>query len=116
MVGFTSYYFISNMLSQNDDKDAIAIAPDLHKVIFENDTFRVLDVIVPPGAKAEMHWHPENVSYIATAGILRFTKPDGTTRDIDLVIGQVTAPGEGSHIVENIGITEVRAIQVELKK
>jgi len=97
-------------------EDAITIAPDLHKIIFENDKIRVLKVTVPPGAKAAMHWHPENINYILAPGKLTFTKPDGSTSEVMLVEGQVTSsPIASSHEVENIGDTEVQTIQVEMK-
>lgn len=103
------------MLLKNNDIDAVAIAPDLHKIIFENDKIRVLDVVVPPGAHADMHWHPENVGYVVAPGKLKFTKPDSTSVEAELKTGQVTNAGENSHIVDNIGNTTVQVIQVELK-
>ncbi|HEU5122079.1 MAG TPA: hypothetical protein VFT59_04485 [Candidatus Saccharimonadales bacterium] len=48
-------------------------------------------------------------------GKLRFTKPDGSTVDIDLTEGQITSSSESSHAVENIGDSEVQTVQVELK-
>ena len=96
--------------------DAVAAAPEVHAVLLENATFRVLDVRVPPGAKTKMHSHPENVSYVLKGGKMRFIAPDGSTKEIELTHGQVTAPGPGAHVVENIGATEVQVIQVELKR
>ena len=103
------------MLPKNNEIDAVTIAPDLHKVIFENDKVRVLDVVVPPGAHADMHWHPENVGYVVASGKLKFTKPDGTSVEVELKGGQVTNAGENSHIVDNIGETTAHVVQVELK-
>ncbi len=101
------------MLDHTDD--AVAIAPHLHHVIFENEKMRVLKVTVKPGDKAAMHWHPENINYILAPGKLRFTKQDGSTVDIELTKGQVTSSPESSHAVENISDTEVQTVQVELK-
>ena len=95
--------------------NAVSIAPHIHEVIFENDKLRVLKVKVKPGDQAAMHWHPENINYILQPGKLRFTKPDGAVVDIELETGQVTSSPESSHAVENIGVTEVQTIQVELK-
>lgn len=105
---------MSNNISDHTD-DAVTIAPHLHEVIFENDKMRVLKVTVKPGDKADMHWHPENINYILRPGKLRFTKPDGSTADIELTEGQVTSSPESLHAVENIGETEVQTVQVELK-
>lgn len=104
---------MSNISDHTDD--AVTIAPHLHEIIFENDKMRVLKVTVKPGDKADMHWHPENINYIVSPGRLRFTKPDGSTVDVDLADGQVTSSPESSHAVENIGETEVQTVQVELK-
>ncbi len=97
------------------ENDAVSIAPEVHKVVLENDSIRVLDVIVPPGYKALSHWHPKNNCYVIDGGKLHFTLPDGTAKDAELVKDQVTQ-GEGEHIVENIGDTTVRVIQIEFKK
>jgi mannose-6-phosphate isomerase-like protein (cupin superfamily) len=95
--------------------DAVTIAPHIHQVIFENEKFRVLKVTVRPADKADMHWHPENINYILKPGTLRFAKPDGSKMDVELTDGHVTSSPESSHSVENIGITEVQTIQVEMK-
>jgi len=51
-----------------------------------------------------------------TAGVLRFTNEKGEARDIDLKSGQITqSDGEVNHIVENIGTTELLALQIEFK-
>lgn len=101
---------------QDEHKDdAINVAPQLHSVIFEDDKMRVLKVLVKPGDKANMHWHPKNINYILTGGILRFEKEDGSLTDVELAVGQVTSSPESSHGVENIGDTIVETVQVELK-
>lgn len=102
-------------LQEEHKDDAVNVAPHIHEIVFEDDKLRVLKVIVEPGAKAEMHWHPHNINYITKGGKLHFNKPDGTSVDIDLVEGQVTSAGESEHAVENIGDTTVETVQVELK-
>lgn len=94
--------------------DAVGAAPEVHKTVFENESIRILDVVVPPQHKTQNHWHPKNTGYVIVPGTLRFTLPDGTVKDVALSAGQVTQ-GEGSHIVENISNSEVRVIQVEFK-
>lgn len=98
----------------NHQDDAVGAAGEVHKAVFENDKIRVLDVVVPKGYKSPSHWHPKNMGYVLTAGKLRFTLPDGVVKDVALSEGQVTS-GEGSHIVENIGETTVRVLQIEFK-
>ena len=104
------------ILQQTHKDDAINIAPDLHTVIYEDDKMRVLKVIVPSGATADMHWHPHNINYVLGGGTLEFTKPDGSVVDVDLSEGQVTsATTDIFHAVKNIGDETVETIQVELK-
>ena len=98
----------------NHDDDAVGNAPEIHKAVFENETIRVLDVVVPPRHKTLPHWHPNNIGYVLSPGRLRFTLTDGTVRDAELSVGQVTH-GSGEHIVENVGGSEVRVIQIEFK-
>jgi quercetin dioxygenase-like cupin family protein len=101
----------------NDDQidDIVEIAPEQHKVLFENAQIRMLKVTVKPGDKVAMHRNPENVNYILKPGTLRLTSADGTVQEVDLTEGQVIPAPVGSHAVENIGDTEVQTIGVELK-
>lgn len=96
--------------------DAVTTAPHMHKVVFENDKVRVLEVLVKPKDKAAMHGHPENIVYVIKPGLLRFTNQQGEIKDVNLETGQITSSGENFHEVENIGDTELFAIQVEFKK
>ncbi len=95
--------------------DIIAIAPDQHEVIFENDHIRMLKVTVKPGDKVGLHRNPENVNYILRPGTLRLINPDSTSIDVDLTEGQVIPAPEGQHAVENVGDSEVQTICVEMK-
>ena len=102
-------------IQDKNPNDAVNIAPHIHSVIFEDNKMRVLKVIVKPGDKAAMHWHPQNINYILSSGTLRFTKEDDSSADVELIEGQVTSSPESSHAVENIGDTTVETVQVELK-
>lgn len=99
----------------NQADDIIAIAPEIHKVIFENDRIRMLKVTVQPGDKVGMHKNPENINYILKPGTLRFTSPDGSTQDVELTEGQVIPAPESEHAVENVGTTVVQTLGIELK-
>ncbi len=101
------------MFLEHED-DAVSAAGDVHENIFENEKIRVLDVHVPLQYKSASHWHPKNMSYVLQSGQLRIVLPDGTIKDVILSEGQVNQ-GEGMHIVENIGDTEIRIIQIEFK-
>ena len=95
------------------DNNAVAIAPEVHTILFEDGRVRVLNVLLPTGQKTKMHWHPENISYILQGGKMRVTKSDNSTIKIELVSGAVLTGKEGEHIVENIGDSDIRTVQVE---
>jgi len=99
----------------NTPDDIVKISPEVHRVLFENDVIRVLEVSVSPGTKVPMHTNPENVNYIVKPGTLRLFEPDGSSVDLDLAERQVIPAPVGRHAVENVGSTEVRTICIELK-
>jgi oxalate decarboxylase/phosphoglucose isomerase-like protein (cupin superfamily) len=95
--------------------DALTMAPEVHKLLFENEEVRVLDVCLSVAGKTENHWHPRNISYILQGGKMKVTKPIGNTSEIQLMSGEIVPGVEGEHIVENIGDTDIHTIQIEFK-
>jgi oxalate decarboxylase/phosphoglucose isomerase-like protein (cupin superfamily) len=95
--------------------DAVKIAPEVHSVEFEDDKIRVLDVNLPAGKKAGMHWHPRSFSYVVSGGEMSIEKPDGTVLNVKLEDGAGLSGVEDEHAVENIGITDIHTIQIEFK-
>lgn len=97
-------------------QDAVKVAPESYKVLFENDDVRVLDVRLKKGGVSEMHSHPKSVAYCLNNSKLRFTFPGGKNENVDFRIGQAVWLDPLSHSVENVGSDEMRAVMVELKK
>lgn len=70
-----------------DGFDAVQAAPNSHKVIFENELVRVLEVTVPPSGTTEpMHHHRWPSFFLSwdTGGKtphVRYLRPDGSVRD-----------------------------------
>lgn len=95
--------------------DAVKIAPNAYKVVFENDRVGVLESRMSPGSKSEMHSHPAVVGIGVIAGKYRFTSPDGQTMEADMPAGHTLYMDPVDHATENIGDTESLAILVELK-
>lgn len=93
--------------------DAVTVAPQFHKIVFANESVRVLEVVVPAGAKTKMHWHPKNIFYPLSDGTLRITKQDGSTTDVPLVSGTIKNNEEGMHMVENAGQEPIAGLQIE---
>ena len=109
-----------------DERDAVAAAPESHRVLLENDNVRVLEVVIRPGEREPAHTHrwpsvmmvtePARLRYYGAEGELLFEsppRPDGwqapTEQDADWM-----GP-EGLHSVENIDDRPFRALRVELK-
>ncbi|MGB6476376.1 MAG: hypothetical protein WBF04_20180 [Candidatus Sulfotelmatobacter sp.] len=126
VVGALSAGFLLGQTTSNSDKwwtpenDALASAPQNHKLLFENDEVRVLEVTVPPGVREPLHAHryPSVLYYVSSAHMKEYSpgiaavdhprKEDG---------GVVFLPIGPPHQMENMETTKpLRAIRVELKK
>jgi len=86
-----------------------------YKVVFENDSVRVLRVTYGPYEKSVMHDHPDGVVVLLTDFSGRFTLPDGKTVDLSgKTGGSGWSPG-GKHLPENLADKAYELILVELK-
>lgn len=95
----------------------LKVAPKSAKVVFENDTVRVVLVTMRKGEKIPMHSHNKGFSYSLNAGKIRSTRPDGKSGMIKVKNGDSSwsdKDGEETHAVENLGAT-LRELCVELK-
>jgi beta-alanine degradation protein BauB len=97
-------------------EDAVRVAPESYKVLFENNDVRVLDVRLKKGGNSQMHSHPKSVVYCLNDSKAKFTFPGGKSDSVDLKAGQTVWLDAVSHSVENTGPDEMRAVLVELKK
>lgn len=108
-----------------DSLDAVAAAPKFHRVLFENERVRVLEVTVGPHEREPVHTHrwpsvlyKEQVGkgrYYDAAGQLAHDSTTPYRKGPDLVRARWQAP-EGPHAVENIDEVADRFIRVELKQ
>jgi quercetin dioxygenase-like cupin family protein len=78
-------------------QDAVKVAPDIYKVLLENDAVRVLEIRMKQGAKSEMHSHPRSVAIVLNNSQAKFTFPDGKSDVLDLKRGQAMWLGAVSH-------------------
>ncbi|MFQ6026944.1 MAG: cytoplasmic protein [Dehalococcoidia bacterium] len=95
--------------------DAVSVAPDLYKVLFENDRVRVLETRYGPGIKSDMHSHPDLVAVAVTPLKAKLTLADGQSLDMDLQSGEAVFVDGQEHTVENTSTSELQVILVELK-
>ncbi len=96
--------------------DFVAAAPDVARILLENDEVRVIEYNLAPGAKDNWHTHPAKVSYVVAGGDMRIHLADGTSFDVTEKDGDAAwSEALGKHYVENIGKTPIRIVLVEVK-
>ena len=105
--------------------DGVKVAPETHKVIFENEHVRVLEVTIPPHSKEPVHTHclPSTL-YFEQIGDIIVRDPDGKliadSRQMKESDKQkppfvLWNPGEGPHSDENPSDLPIKIIQIENK-
>jgi quercetin dioxygenase-like cupin family protein len=97
-------------------QDAAKVAPEIVRVVFENERARGLEVISKAGAKIPMHSHAQHVLVALSPCKFRSTSPDGKVSEVELKAGEVRWGDATTHAVENISGAECRLVDVELKK
>jgi len=105
-----------------DELDGVAVAPDNHKVIFENDQVRVLETTIAAGDVTPLHTHlAPTVMYVLSGSHFIRRDEDGATMvdtraNPDFVLPKVLfAASTPRHTIENTGADDLVVIGVELK-
>ena len=98
-----------------DPLDPIRAAPDTHKLAFENQFVRVLDVHVPPGKTEPRHRHPRGLSVYFTDWDVKVTVDGGQPEVRRRTAGSFAWSDAVVHTVENAGKTEGHILRIELK-
>ena len=112
--------FLTGISAANDVAPIGSVAaPDVYKVIAENDQFRVLRATWQPGQEDSMHSHPgDRVSLFHNDCELHFTNADGSTRVGKPRAGKArvrTSEAQHGHVAKNIGDSVCVITIVELK-
>jgi len=92
-----------------DARDAVAVAPDTHKVLIDNETIRILDVNLPAGSKEPAH------SRVWPAIIIQDAARPGApseVRNFESRWQEARALDQGG----NSGKTAVHYLEIDLKK
>jgi quercetin dioxygenase-like cupin family protein len=97
------------------DYDAVSVAPEVYRVIFENERVRVLDVTAEPGEKSPMHGHPDSVMHALSDAAIVVTPEQGESHRAEVAAGTTFWNAATTHSVENVGTGKVHFIRVELK-
>jgi hypothetical protein len=103
--------------------DALAAAPEHHRLLLENEAVRVLLTRIPAGEATAVHTHRwPNVQHVLSSSDFVRRDADGNTQ-FDSRIGNARPAVSATmwsdplppHSVENVGDDELRVIMVELK-
>ena len=98
-----------------DPLDPVRVAGDTHRLAFENQFVRVLDVHLPPGKIEPRHRHPHGMSVYFTDWEAKVT-PDGQPAEVHPRKAGTFAWNEAViHTVQNAGNTEGHILRIELK-
>ncbi len=106
-----------------DSLDALAAAPDYHRLLLEHDHVRVLEVCIKPGQIVPVHTHrwPSVVHVKSASDFLRRDAEGKLVFDSRSAGAPQKAPDVAwtpplpPHSVENIGASEIHLVSVELK-
>ena len=96
-------------------QDPAKVDPKHCKVEFENAQVRVLHWTTGPHEKTPMHGHPAYVSIFLTDNDVKYTLPDGTTKESHNKAGGTSWNAGGKHSSESLSDKPNEVIQVELK-
>lgn len=106
----------------HDELDGVAVAPENHRVIFENDMVRVLETTIASGDVTPLHTHlaPTVMYVLSGSHFIRRDEHGATMLDTraspDFVLPRVLfSASTPRHTIENTGIDDLVVIGVELK-
>jgi beta-alanine degradation protein BauB len=97
-------------------QDPLKAAPDMYRLLWENERVRVMEVTFKPGQKIAEHSHPDHFVYVLEAGTLEIHKPAGPVSNATVKVGDVLWIPAETHWAVNTGSTTVRLVVNELKE
>jgi quercetin dioxygenase-like cupin family protein len=106
---------LSRAQSSNDPLDPVRVAPDTHKVAFENAFVRVLEVRIPPGSIEPRHRHPHGLSVYFTDWAAKVTVDGKEPQVNQRKTGTFAWSDAVIHTVQNVGKAEGHVLRIELK-
>lgn len=103
-------------MSFKRELDAVMVSPETHKVVFENDKLRVVEVTIQPGQKEPLHTHPyKNVMIVENPSTITYYDRNGAVMKEVKVEGVSFLEPADEHATQNTGGEEFKAFRIELK-
>jgi len=96
-------------------QDPVQVNAKFIHVKLDNSRVRVIEAVLQPGDKEQMHSHPAYVTYVIEGAKIRNHLADGKTAEVELKTGDVLFREPLTHWSENIGTTTLHVLLVELK-
>ena len=97
-------------------QDAVTSSPDIYKVLFEDETMRIIEFTLLPGKVEGWHGHPTYFFYVITGGKYSIEQANGETRNLDTNAGMnALVKPVVKHRGKNVGDTIMKAILIEMK-
>jgi len=97
-----------------DELDGVIVAPDHHRVLFENDVIRIIETTIPAGEVTPVHTHlaPTAMDVISGSHVVRRDPEGGVMRDTradpSFVLARAMySPGTSPHTLENTDADDV---------
>jgi hypothetical protein len=107
---------LSGSAQSQESLDPVRVAPDTHKVAFENMFVRVLEVRIPPGSIEPRHRHPHGLSVYLTDWDTKGTIDGQAPQVAHRKAGTFAWSDAVIHTVQNVGTTEGHVLRIELKR
>jgi quercetin dioxygenase-like cupin family protein len=101
---------------QNQDMDAVKVAPGLYTVAKDSMGIRVLNVLYKPGDSSAMHSHPDNALYVIAPSKAEFTGKDGKKQVMSMDKGMTMIVPADTHSVKNVGNTNAKVVLIEVNR
>jgi quercetin dioxygenase-like cupin family protein len=99
----------------DDALDPVRVAPDTHKIAFENAFVRVLDVHVPAGKVEPRHRHPHGLSVYFSDWEAQVTVDGRAPQVNQRKAGTFAWSDAVVHTVQNAGKSDGHVLRIELK-
>ena len=106
---------LSQVQPADDALDPVRVAPDTHKVAFENAFVRVLEVHIPPGSIEPRHRHPRGLSVYFSDWAAKVTVDGKEAQVNQRKTGTFAWSDAVIHTVQNVGKSEGHVLRIELK-